>query len=192
MPTACAIAMGKFESIHLGHQALIAEMIKIAKVRQLASALLVFEPHPYRVLVDANYEPLLTSRQREHLVAKLGVDYLIEYPFDRALAALSPVDFCKLLCNDLKAQAVVVGEGYRFGHNREGDVQTLSKLAIGYGATVHEVTPLYSAQIAPLESQQRAKISTSVIRELLMSNKLHDAEVMLGHKRICQAFSKNA
>ena len=185
VPKPCVIAIGKFESIHLGHQALIAEMVRIASEAQqakLATALLVFEPHPYRVLFDPGYKPLLTSTEREYLVSGLGVDYLLEYPFDRNFAALSPEQFCQKLFNELQAQVVVVGEGYRFGHKRAGTVDTLRQLAEPAGARVHVVST-QQARYCCCNSDAACtdKTSTSVIRGMLAANKLKEAESLLGY-----------
>jgi len=170
MPVSCVLAMGKFESIHLGHQALIREMVRLAKGSNLASALLVFEPHPFRVLSDPGYKPLYTSRERAHLVAELGVDYLLEYPFGTNFAGLSPFQFCRMIYEDLQARFIIVGEGYRFGRERAGTADTLRQTAVQYNAQVYEVAHIGGA----------IKTSTSTIRALLSENNLSQAERLLG------------
>jgi len=177
MPVPCVLAVGKFESIHIGHRALISEMKRLAHDSQqpgLACALVVFVPHPYTVLFDPEYRPLFTGSEREHLVQGLGVDYLLEYPFDRDFAMLSPEDFSHMLFKELQTQVVVVGAGYRFGHKRVGTVDTLRQIAGLYGAEVHVVAPRALKDDAP-------KISTSIIRELLSANMLPEAEDLLGY-----------
>ena len=169
----CAIALGKFESIHLGHQALIAELVKTAATHMLPSVLLVFEPHPYRVLVDDTYKPLLTSQERAYIVRGLGVDYLLEYPFSREFAALSADDFCHILFEDLRAKVIVVGEGYRYGRGRAGTIATLRQHAQMYGAAVHVV--------APYSVQGSNKTSTSAIRALLSEGRYDEANQLLGY-----------
>jgi len=171
MPVPCVLAMGKFESIHLGHRALIGEMVRMASKSSLVSALVVFEPHPYRVLSNSGYKPLLASHEREHLLAGLGVDYLLEYPFDADFAALSPFNFCRKLYEDLQARFIIVGEGYRFGHKRAGTADTLRQTAMKYNAQIYEVAPIGGA----------SKISTSTIRSLLSDNNLLQAENLLGY-----------
>ena len=198
LPEPCVLAVGKFESIHLGHRALIANMIRLANgtgQNKLATALVVFEPHPYRVLFDTGYKPLLTSREREHLVKDLGVDYLLEYPFNRDFAALSAEDFCHKLFNELQARIVVVGEGYRFGNKRAGTVDTLQQTARLFDAQVHVVTPqrlgkdngtvLLSTggnnKPFQIEDRRTVPLSSSAIRALLSANKLAEAEKLLGY-----------
>jgi len=211
----CALAMGKFESIHLGHRALINETVRLAKTTGLVktmkpeqdcsysdvgsavtytsgtasdvcsfpSALIVFEPHPYRVLSDPGYKPLFTTNERAHVLEGLGVDYLLEYPFDIGLAALPPSDFCHKLFKELSAKIIVVGEGYRFGHKRQGTADVLRHYANEYNATVHVITPrLAGNNVNPSDSpHDNQKISTSAIRALLSMSKLAEAESLLGY-----------
>jgi len=176
----CVLAVGKFESIHLGHRALVDQMMRLAQPG-LASALVVFEPHPYRVLFDPEYKPLFTRKEREYLERGLGVDYLLEYPFDRDFAALSPGTFCVRLYDDLQAKIIVVGEGYRFGHKRKGKVGTLRRMARHYKAQVHVISPHGRPQEGMPNHGDLNKTSTSTIRTLLSENKLQEAESLLGY-----------
>jgi len=161
MPEPCVLAVGKFESIHLGHRALIDEVVRLAKDNGLASALMVFKPHPYRVLSDIGYKPLFTGPERARMVEGLGVEYMIEHRFDDEVAAFMPCFFCQKLRSELQARIIVVGEGYRFGRGREGTVDTLR-------------------QFADVVEVGVDKISTSAIRQLLLENKLDEARGLLG------------
>jgi len=172
MPKPCVLAVGKFECFHLGHKALVAKMMKYGC--GLASALVVFEPHPNRVLVNPGYKPLFVDNEREYLARELGVDYLLKYPFDKQFAAIPPEDFCHMLFSELQARVVVVGAGYRFGYKRAGTIDTLRMIASEYGAQV-KVAALCGV------GDTEAKISTSTIRELLCLNKLGEAESLLGY-----------
>ena len=199
LPTPCVLAMGKFESIHLGHRSLITEVVRLAQPG-LASAMVAFEPHPYRVLSDPGYKSLFAAHEREYLVRGLSIDYLLEYPFNRGFAALSPIDFCHKLYEELQARIVVVGEGYRFGHKREGTADTLRQVATTYNAQVYEVAPHVffeksnndnfpvGSKMIPPEVQSPTsyistahKTSTSTIRALISANKLAEAEALLGY-----------
>jgi len=177
MPVPCVLAVGKFECFHLGHRALVSEIMQLVSggiETQLASALVMFEPHPYRVLVDGGYKPLFTGYEREYLAGGLGVDYLLEYQFSRDFAALKPEEFCRRIFEELRARVVVVGAGYRFGNKRAGTVDTLRQMAKRYGAQVH-VVGHHGAGVGEV------KTSTSTIRELLGAGKLAEAETLLGY-----------
>ena len=167
MPKPCVLAMGKFESIHLGHQALISEMKRLSNERGLASVLIVFEPHPHQVLVDPNYKPLFAREERRYLAEGLGVDYLLEYPFSVDFAALSPEDFCRKLCNDLQARVIIIGSDYRFGRGRAGTVETLRQTS----AQVFEIPNIGGTN----------KTSTSTIRTLIAKGDLSKATELLGY-----------
>ncbi|MCL2204227.1 MAG: riboflavin biosynthesis protein RibF [Defluviitaleaceae bacterium] len=171
LPEPCVLAVGKFESIHRGHRALIQNGARLAREKGIASAVVAFTPHPYRVLGMGHeaYKPLFTRYERAFLLGGLEVDYLLEYPFDDTLISLPPEAFGQIIFEQLRAETVLVGEGYRFGHNREGTVHTLRELAAQYGRRV---------EIA----QKRENISTSKIRALLNSPapQLDEAAAFLG------------
>lgn len=170
VPEKCVLTVGKFESIHLGHRALINEVVGRAKQIGAASAVMVFNPYPYSVFGDAEYTPLFTEDERIHLLEGLGVDYLLVQTFDREFAALSPEDFCDKVFRDFKARVIIVGEGYCFGHGRKGNVNFLRERAEMFGATVHVIAPTLSGS---------EKVSTSYIRSLLTANKLPEAQALL-------------
>jgi len=172
MPVDCVLTIGKFESIHLGHQALIKEVIFHAGQNELVSAVMFFDPHPYVVLGDSEYKPLLTEIERSYLLENLGLDYLLVRPFDRDFAALSPETFCDEIFCDYKARVVIVGEGYRFGYQREGTVSLLQERAKVFGAVV---------KIVPsVDRWEKGKVSTSHIRNLLTANELSEVQQLLG------------
>jgi len=168
MPEACVLAIGKFEGMHLGHQALLTQVTQQAGLLELASAAMVFDPHPYIFFNDPGYKPLFTNDERNHL---LDVDYLYYCHFDKNFAALSAQDFCKFLFVDCKAKLVIVGENYRFGKGRMGDTTFLQNEAIHYGAKV---------QILPTKNINNDIISTSNIRNLIAKGKLKEARQLLG------------
>jgi len=184
VPQACVLAIGKFEGIHLGHQTLLAEVIRQAGVLGLASVAMVFDPHPYICLGDPWYKPLFSNNERNHLLeddylfnnvleqtTPLELDYLYYCPFDKNFASLPPKDFCKFLFVDCKAKLVIVGENYRFGKNRVGDTILLKDEAKHYGATV---------QVLPIQNLHSDILSTSTIRNLIAEGQLKKAQQLLG------------
>jgi riboflavin kinase/FMN adenylyltransferase len=154
LPEPNVLTVGKFESFHLGHQALIHDVIHLARKKGIASAVVAFTPHPYSVLGRNDYKPLFIRQERIYLLKQLGVDYLLEYPFDSNLIFLPPPTFGEIVYEKLQAHTIVVGEGYRFGHKREGTVKTLQAMAKVFERNV-KITREYK------------NISTSSIRDLL-------------------------
>jgi len=176
----CVLTIGKFEGIHLGHQTLLMEVKRQAKSHRLSSAVMIFDPHPYIYLNNTQYKPLFTKEERSHILQNIGPpDYLFYYPFDKTFAALSPQDFCKILFEKYSAKLVIVGENYRFGKNRVGDIVFLQKCAATYNAKVQVVPPCKSS-LVPSENTTQSVISTSNIRKHLAELNLLEANCQLG------------
>jgi len=164
-----ALAIGKFEGVHLGHQKLLAEVVRHAQNAGLLSSVMLFRPHPYIFFGDANYKPLFTHEEQEILLKNIGIDEIIYQNFDETFVALEPTDFCSLIFAELNAKLVIVGENYRFGKGRAGDTELLRNQAAAYGAEVQTIS----------ESTDGTLISTSGIRKLLC-DKLPEANRQLG------------
>jgi len=169
----CILTIGKFEGIHLGHQALINDVVNRAKLKGLASVAAVFEPHPFKFLRDPSYKPIFTESERTHLITGLGVDHVVTLIFNSGVAAMTPSEYCPKFFCKLRAHEIVVGEEYRFGNNREGTIETLREIASDYGAKVHAFPP-------KVKNSDNKIISTSHIRALLTEGKLQEAEQLLG------------
>jgi len=160
LPEPCVLTVGKFEGIHRGHRTGIERVVQLAKTKGVKSAVVAFSPHPHHLLYGTAYSPLFTQAERIFLLEQLGVDYLLEYPFDATLMKMSAAQFCTVLFTDLQAEAVIVGEDFRFGHAREGTIAFMREMAKNYGRTVESVPSIQNcAALLP--------ISTSAIRALL-------------------------
>jgi len=172
IPIPCVLTIGKFEGIHLGHQALIKEVAHQAKTLGIASAIMIFEPHPYIFLLDSDYKPLISTSEREDILKSTApIDYILYCPFDKNFAAQSPEEFCKFIFADNNAKLVIVGDNFRFGKNRMGDIFFMKKQAELYGANV---------QIMPPQTLDGQIISTTSIRELISKGKIKEAQQQLG------------
>jgi riboflavin kinase/FMN adenylyltransferase len=134
-----AVAIGNFDGVHLGHQAVIGEAGRIARAGGFPWAVLTFEPHPTS-LFRPNAEPfrLTPFRAKTRQIAALGVDVLIVLRFDRNFASLEADDFVnRVLVEGLKAHHVVAGYDFAFGKGRRGDVAMLVEKGrmLGFGFT---------------------------------------------------------
>jgi riboflavin kinase / FMN adenylyltransferase len=168
------IALGNFDGVHRGHQALIAEAGRIAQSAQRPLAAMVFEPYP-REFFQPNAEPFrLTSfRAKTKHLAKAGVEILFVLRFDGALAGKLAQDFVMdVLVRDLAAAHIVAGEDFRFGKGRGGDAIVLAYMGQmeGFGVTVFK---------AVIEGDE--KISSSKVRAALKAGKPDEAAHLLGH-----------
>jgi riboflavin kinase / FMN adenylyltransferase len=159
------VAIGVFDGVHKAHRRIISAAIKSARLRKARSVVLTFWPHPQ------GQASLNSLEHRLRLIKELGVDICVVIRFTRRFSAISAIDFVKcILVNRLKAEAVFIGENFRFGKNAEGDVQLLRKLSRLYDFQVRSFGVLKTGQSA---------ISSTLIRKLISSGELHSAEKIL-------------
>lgn len=170
------ITIGNFDGVHIGHQALFYEVIERAHGMDGTSIAITFEPHPLRVLKKSASPPLITMfEQKVELIERSGIDALISIPFTLEFAAISARSFVEdILVRKIGMKAIVVGEDYAFGKNREGDIGLLSSLAPSLGFEVI-VTGMIRALQGTLE-----RISSTAIRELVQAGEMQQACRMLG------------
>lgn len=168
-----SIALGNFDGVHLGHQAVIASARAVAQERGIALGAAVFEPHPRRFFQpDAPPFRIQSNAQRARALGAQGVEEVFEIGFDAALAASSDRVFAeKLLKDALGAAHVSVGADFRFGHKRMGDVVSLARLGEDLGFTVDAV--------GEVSGEDGVRISSTAIREAITAGDLRNAAAML-------------
>ncbi len=167
-----ALTIGNFDGVHRGHQALLVRVVAAARARGIASAVMTFEPHP-RELFTPERAPMRISGLRDKLeaLADNGIDHVIVQHFSRAFAALTAEHFIQLLINGCHARWLLVGDDFRFGARRSGDIALLQRHA-SHGDFELEQMPTV------VEGEQR--ISSSAVRAALASGDLARAEHLLG------------
>ncbi len=166
------VTVGGFDGIHRGHQALIGVARALAAEHGLPLTLLTFEPLPQEVFKNPPPERLTTLREKIEALKPLGVDHLVVLRFGTELAGMSAQDFVRtMLVESLGAEGVAVGDNFRFGHRRTGDVETLERLLSPLGRALRVVTP---------ERSQGERISSTRIRKALAQGDLRDAARLLG------------
>ncbi|MGD9138906.1 MAG: bifunctional riboflavin kinase/FAD synthetase [Desulfobacterales bacterium] len=170
------ITIGNFDGVHIGHQALFHEVIETAERIGGTSIAMTFDPHPIRVLKQNNHPPLITLyEQKAELIERTQIDVLVCIPFTRAFAALSAEEFVKdLLVDKIGMKAIVVGEDYSFGKDREGNIDLLNAYAPKYGFDV------IVADWIRMTKGLTERISSTRIRELVTDGFMERAEKMLG------------
>lgn len=138
------IALGNFDGLHRGHQAVIAQAQAIADDLGAPLGIGLFRPHPYRFFKpDAAPFRLMSARIRAQVMAELGVKFLYEIPFDDRLRDMDDVEFVqRVLHEGLAIRHVVVGEDYGFGKNRCGNVESLTGLCKERGIGVTAISPI--------------------------------------------------
>lgn len=137
------VVIGNFDGVHLGHQRLLQSACEVAGQAQLEPVVLTFEPHPSEVLTGVKTGRLTTLGRKCELLLRLDPSLsIVVEPFGETLSLMSPEVFAEqVLARGLSAKRVVVGENFRFGHQRRGDLALLSQLGsqLGFEATAHEL-----------------------------------------------------
>ena len=146
-----AVALGKFEGIHRGHQLLMDE-VKKQELHGLRSVVFTFD-RPTRLTLtgDTEYKQIYTKKERREILEKRGIDILIEHPFTKEFAALTPDRFIReVLVEKVGAKVIVVGTDFHFGKNRSGSITDLEKLEeeCGYHLIVVEKLQLNGKDIS--------------------------------------------
>ncbi len=169
-----AVAIGNFDGVHLGHQAVIDITRKAATKIGAPLGILTFEPHP-RTFFSKDNNPfrLMNAEAKANRLAKLGVEKLYELPFNAALSELTDREFAQTVISDqLGLKHVVVGSDFCFGKGRQGNAKSLQVFGdeMGFGVT-----------IAPLLAVGDKEVSSTAIRTALTQGRPDEAAEMLGH-----------
>ena len=167
------LTIGTFDGVHIGHQKIIKDLVKVAKKNNLCSIVLTFFPHPRMVLQkDSDLKMIDTLEEKQHFLEKMGVDVLIVHPFSRAFSRLTALEFTRdLLINQLKISQLVVGYDHRFGRNREATIDDLKSFGLDYNFTVDEI---------PSQDIESIAVSSTKIRNALNKGDLKTANQFLG------------
>jgi riboflavin kinase / FMN adenylyltransferase len=167
------VAIGNFDGVHKGHQALIAEARSEAAARGLPLAVLAFEPHPQEFFRPRPDSIRLTPlRMKARLLAELGVDVMFALPFDAAMAGRTAPQFVdEVLVKGLGAKAIMVGPDFEFGKGRGGNLATLKEMGAANG---------FSVTCFEMITTEGEKISSTRIREALAAARPEEAAALLG------------
>ncbi len=171
-PMSVVLVIGNFDGVHLGHQKTIRQAQDYAKQKSLPLAVLTFDPHPVRVLrPGAVFQALTSPTEKRLLLDQLGVDVCVQEAFTPEFAEHSAEYFVsEYLIGALHAKAVFVGQDFRFGREREGDLSFLKKLAEQKGTEVFGIVP---------QAEHGEVISSSRIRRELANKNIRTANQML-------------
>jgi riboflavin kinase/FMN adenylyltransferase len=168
--TSLAIALGRFDGVHVGHRKLIARMIEAAKSRNLVPACFSFREDTY---AQADHHALLTTNdEKRELLAQAGIEILIHPAFDRPFIDRSAPDFVSVfLAKRWKAKYAIAGYDFHFGKGRAGDSQMLSDLGAQVGIEVEILDPV---------TVDGEIVKSTAIRSLLRKGDIPRANLMLG------------
>lgn len=172
IPEESAITLGKFDGIHKGHQKLMRKILE-KKDAGLKSVVFTFGQMPGTVFLGNKGRTILTRKERQNHLERMGIDYMIECPFVEQIIQMEPERFIEeILVNQLHAKYIAVGPDFRFGHNRKGDCKLLQKLASNYG---------YEVEILEKECLDDKIISSTYVREKLEKGEMECVANLLGY-----------
>src|SRR5258706_13090753 len=137
-PGDVALAIGSFDGVHLGHQAMLAQVAREARARGMSSAPFTCEPLPREFFAPREAPARLSSLvEKLDAVAHAGIDTAIVERFDRGFAAIAAPEFEERIARHYSARWVLVGQDFRYGAGRRGDVASLEAAGRGRGFGVH-------------------------------------------------------
>jgi len=168
-----ALAIGNFDGLHRGHQALLEQAV--AGAPEYRPAMLCFEPLPRTVFAPDDPVPrVMKLRDRVEVAGALGVEVLAQLRFDRAFSRLSPKQFARdVLAEGLDAGLVVIGPDFRFGHKAAGDAEAMGQFGQRFG---------FETRVLDVVTDDEKRVSSSRLREALARGDLAEAERLLGRR----------
>ncbi|GAF52572.1 riboflavin biosynthesis protein RibF [Psychrobacter sp. JCM 18900] len=178
---ACVLTIGNFDGVHLGHQAMLAQVREIAHTQNLGAAVMIFEPQPREFFAPAKAPARLTNlAEKQALLAEYGVETLIVAGFDTEFRSLSAQAFADILAKRLNVKALVLGDDFHFGHDRTGDSQFLRSYGLDV-TNLHTVTDNSNdSDSVDTIDNDAARISSTRVRDLLLAGDLQAANRLLG------------
>ncbi len=168
------IAIGMFDGVHIGHQAVIETCQKSARNTKGKAAVLTFWPHPSHFFKPEDPVPqIMTLKSKLWTLWHRGLDYTIVHPFNESIASIEAEDFLTYLKTSVPTlHTLYVGENFRFGKGRSGDINLLGKISNDQGIDLVSMQPCnYNAE----------RISSTRIRDLLKEGRFNDTRQLLGH-----------
>ena len=170
------LTIGNFDGIHKGHQKVLNYLTYNAKISKIKSAILSFSPHP-KIFFNNEKNFLINSKEKKISILKnLNIDYLIDLRFDNELTQLSFNEFEQnILLNKLSIKKLYLGEDFRYGNKRKGNLETLRSLCSTSNIKLEELQLLN-------HNSSDEKISSSNIRQLLKSGDIEKANECLTEK----------
>ena len=166
------LAIGFFDGVHLGHQAVINNIISSDEG---SSVVLTFDPHPLSVLSPSQSPPIITAlSHKQSLIEELGVEYLLVIRFDENRVNQRAEGFVREIVDSCKLKSVSVGNEFRFGYERQGDVSLLTELGMDLGFKVNGIDRICD--------EAGDVISSTRVREALKNGNLKDAKSLLGRE----------
>lgn len=171
------VTLGTFDGVHIGHNAILDKICKVANSESLESVILTFFPHP-RLIVSNNYDIKLlnTIEEKSTLLEKKGIQNFIIHPFDKTFSELSPREFVtQVLVDKLNIQKIIIGHDHKFGKDRAADFNDLINFGKEFGFEVEEISAQQINEVS---------VSSTKIRNSLLDGNVALANEYLGYSYV--------
>lgn len=168
-------ALGFFDGVHLGHQALLTQCRKLAAKQGCKAGVVTFVGHPDELVTGKKTMLINTYQDRRRLLKGYGMETLVELTFDEKLMTMPWQDFYQMLRREYNAVGLVCGEDFRFGFRGQGNAKVLQEICAADGIP---------CSVIPQQKLAGIPVSSTHIRRLLSQGKMEEAEQFLGHKHI--------
>lgn len=175
----CCLAIGNFDGVHLGHRALLERVVARARSLGVEAAVMTFEPHPREFFAQQRADPSLAPARIANLRDKLealeccGIDRVVVEHFNARFAAIEPAAFVnQVLVDGCHARAICVGDDFRFGARRAGDIALLERLGAARGFDVETIQPVLD--------ERGERISSSAVRAAIAAGDFERTTGLLG------------
>lgn len=171
---ATCVAVGTFDGLHLGHRLIVEKLVDTAKIHNLKSVILTFNPHPRKVLFpDCNLNLILSPEEKVEVLSTTGIDYLIVHQFDKKFASIKSDAFMRdVLVGQLGMKYLVSGFNNHFGCDRMGDNVTLNSYGKSFG---FDISRIDAAQLNGISA------SSTLVRNALIDGDVQKAAEILGY-----------
>lgn len=172
-PRGSILSIGNFDGVHIGHQAVLTHVVERARSMGVPAVAMTFDPHPIKLLRPSEAPRLVsTLEQRLSLISRTGIESCLVLPFTHKLARMTASDFVrKVLVERLGIRDVYIGNNFRFGADRGGDVALLSQMGEELG---------FQAGASPIVEAAGGVVSSSRVRRAISEGRVEEAETLLG------------
>lgn len=173
-----AICLGNFDGLHLAHQELIKETVNYAKSHGLKSSILLFENHTKEIIGSKNPKLLMDYETKIEILESMGLDIVYKIKFSKDIMKLYPKDFVsQILLEKINSKILIVGFDYKFGYMAMGDINLLKEISKEVNLDLKVINPIIYN-----DNQDEILISSTVIRDLLISGEIDLANKLIGRK----------
>jgi riboflavin kinase/FMN adenylyltransferase len=168
------VTIGNFDGVHRGHQAILKQVVDVAKSLHAIPTVVTFEPHPEEYFLGANAPARITRFAEKYaLLQKFGIEQICCLRFSKKLSKMPAEDFVqKLLVEQLSTQHLIIGDDFHFGYQRQGNYKYLQQAGEKFG---FKVTPTDTV------SEADERISSTRVRDAILSGDFQQAKILMGH-----------